>query len=75
MKKYDYSKLLGLIRERGLTQDEFAAKIGICPSSLCQKIHNRRDFGQEEIVRSCVVLGISAADMHKYFFCGKTLEN
>ena len=68
VKKYDYSKLVGRIREKGYTQEEFAKKIGICATSLNLKLNNKRDFWQGEILKTCEVLSIPAEDIPDYFF-------
>ena len=68
MERYNYAKLIGLIRAAGLTQEQFARKIGICPSSLYQRLHNNRDFRKDEITRVCSVLQIPSNQMPDYFF-------
>jgi transcriptional regulator with XRE-family HTH domain len=65
---YDYSKLRGKIRECGYTMEQFAAAIGISPSSLTRKIANTTDFTQSQVVRACSVLKIPYEDLEHYFF-------
>ena len=44
MKKYDYSKLLGRMKERGITQEQLAKKIGIdkekMPANVVETLGN-----------------------------------
>nr|DAF67498.1 MAG TPA: Protein of unknown function (DUF739) [Caudoviricetes sp.] len=68
MKKYNYNKLKGRMREWGYTQEEFAKAIGICTVSLNRKLGNKQDFRQGEILRSCEVLNIFADEIPDYFF-------
>lgn len=66
MREYDYSRLLGRIRERGETQETVAKAISVNVSTLNQKLNNRRDFSQSEIRNICSFLDIS--DINSYFF-------
>ena len=72
---FDYSRLLGRIKEKGHTQITLGEQIGISPSTLNLKLSNKRAFRQEEIVKICGVLDIPLADIPLYFFCLKTSEN
>lgn len=66
MREYDYSRLLGRIKERGETQETVAKAISINVSTLNQKLNNKRDFSQSEIKNICNFLDIS--DIKSYFF-------
>jgi transcriptional regulator with XRE-family HTH domain len=66
--KYNYSKLLGRIRERGLTQEQLAKAIGKDKCTISGKINNRFSFTQEEIDAICEVLDISNDEIGEYFF-------
>lgn len=68
MEKYNYSKLLGRIRERGYTQDALAREIGLGATSFNLTLNNKREFRQDEIVRVAGVLGIPPAEYEAYFF-------
>ena len=48
--KYNYSKLLGRMKERGLTQEQLAKEIGKNKSTISAKINNQFSFTQEEMV-------------------------
>ena len=66
--KYNYSKLLGRIRERGLTQEQLAKAIGKNKSTISCKINNQFSFTQEEMDAICRVLDISNDEIGEYFF-------
>lgn len=68
---FNYNKLRGKIKEVCGTQDNFAKAIGIGRVSLSQRLNNILDFSQEEIHKSCEILGIDKEDIPVYFF---TLE-
>lgn len=69
--KWNYQKLRGKIKEICGTQDVFSERIGIGRVSLSQRLNNQLEFTQEEIYKSCEVLGIPIADVSAFFF---TLE-
>ena len=66
--EFDYSRLRGRIKEKCDTQDSFAEKLGIGRVSLSQRLNNLLDFSQEEMFKSCDILGIDKADIPSYFF-------
>lgn len=70
----DYSKLKGLMREKGVTQAELAKKIGMAESTLNLKLSGKTDFKTDEIIAISDFLGTRDA-IEKYFFCQKTLKN
>lgn len=55
---YNYSKLLGKIKESGYTQEALAALINIGTSTLSQKLNNQSEFRQSEIQKICKILNI-----------------
>lgn len=69
--RFDYSKLRGKIKERSLTEGDFAKRIGICRTSLCKRLNNKQYFTQDEMLKSCEVLGIEASSIPTYFFAVK----
>lgn len=71
MERYDYSKLLGRMRESGYTQAMLAKAIGISETSLNLSLNNKRDFDQDEMIRSCDTLGIPIEQISEYFFTHK----
>ena len=65
---WDYSKLRGKIREVCGTQDTFASELGIGRVSLSQRLNNQLEFSQDEIFKSCDILGIKKIEIPEYFF-------
>ena len=65
---YDYSKLLGRMREMNYTQNVLSNRIGISKASLNSKLGNKVDFKQNEITRICNVLDITPELVTVYFF-------
>lgn len=66
--EWKYDKLRGKIKEVCGTQDNFAEKLGIGRVSLSQRLNNQLEFSQDEIFKSCDILGISLIDVSAYFF-------
>ena len=69
--EFDYSKLLGRIREFGFTQETLAKKIGITKASMSLKLNNKANFKQNEIREICKILKISDDEIGAYFFAPK----
>ena len=65
---YNYSKLLGKIKEVYGTQEKFALALGIGRVSLSQRLNCKLEFSQNEMNRSVELLGLSKADIPVYFF-------
>jgi plasmid maintenance system antidote protein VapI len=66
--KFNYAKLLGRIREFGLTQESLAKEIGRSLSTFNAKIKNNGCFSADEIYRICKVLEIAKDEIGDYFF-------
>lgn len=68
MPTFNYSSLLGLMREKNYTQQALAkaAKIGL--TQLSAKLNGRYPFTQKDIHNICGVLGIAPMDIGHYFF-------
>ena len=69
--EWDYGKLRGKIREVCGTQDAFAKKLGIGRVSLSQRLNNQLEFTQDEIYKTCDLLGIPLGGVTAYFFTQK----
>lgn len=67
---FDYRKLAGRIKEKFDTQAAFAKKMGLSSAALSQKLNNKADFSQEEIVLAAELLDLP--DLKSYFFCVKS---
>lgn len=72
MLNLDYSALRGRICERGLTQKELAARIGVSESQLNRKLAGEFSFKQDEIDRIIRLLDIDPQDICRYFFSAKS---
>lgn len=68
---FDYSKLRGRITEKCGMNKEFAKAIKVSPTTLSQKLNNRRVFNQVEIWRASQVLDIEPGTVASYFFTPK----
>ena len=66
--QYNYSKLLGRIRERGYTQEQLAKAIGKNKGTISGKLNNQFSFTQEEMDDICKVLEINNNEIGEYFF-------
>ena len=66
--QYKYNKLLGRIKEIYGTQEKFAEALGIGRVSLSQRLNNKLDFSQTEMLKSCQLLDIQTDKIAIYFF-------
>ena len=66
---YDFSRLLGRIKEYGYTQESLANAIGKDKSTLSAKLNNKGEFKAAEIDAICKLLDISNDEIGTYFFC------
>ena len=66
--KFNYSKLLGRIRECGLTHEQLAKAIGISKGTLSAKLNNQFYFYAKEMYDICTVLNIPITEIGEYFF-------
>ena len=71
---FDYSKLLGRIREYGFTQETLAKHIGIAKSSMCLKLNNKANFTHPEVFLICEALKIAISEIGVYFFTQKVRQ-
>ena len=71
---YDYSKLLGRIKEKGFTQESLAKHIEITPGVMSNKLNNQTPFKQREMFEICEALDISINEIGEYFFTLKVRE-
>lgn len=68
MMKFNYSKLLGRMREYRYTQAMLAGEIGINESTLNTKLKGKAYFTAKEIDKMCEILNIPNAEIGIYFF-------
>ena len=71
---FDYRKLRGKIKEVFGTQDRFSKALGMGRVSLSRRLNNLLDFSNEEIYKSCMLLGIPTNEISLYFFKEKVQE-
>ena len=72
---FDYSKLLGRIKEYGFTQERIASEVRMSVSTLSFKLNNKAFFTQREIRKICDLLGIEATEIGVYFFTLRVQKN
>lgn len=68
MKKYDYNKLKGKIKEVFETQDKFAEALGRSSATINERLNNKKQFTQDEINDAILLLNIQAEEIKQYFF-------
>ena len=66
--KFNYSKLLGRIRECGLTQAQLANSIGINKGTMSAKLNGKFTFTTIEILGISEKLNIPRNEIGDYFF-------
>lgn len=67
----DYAVLVGKIKDKYKTHEQFAKAMKMSKSGLSAKLNNRRDFSSDEIRRACALLGIPDKDIPAIFFTKK----
>lgn len=71
MQKYDYSLLLGKMKECNYTQEKLAKSLGISECSVNFSLNNKRNFRQDEIMKITELLNIPKTKIEEYFFAHK----
>ena len=66
--QFDYSKLLGRIKECGYIQETLAKEIGMAKSTLNLKLNNNAFFTQPEIEKILEILRFPSEEIGAYFF-------
>ena len=66
--KFNYSKLLGRMKECGFTQEQLAKAIGINKGTLSTKLNNKFSFSQDEILAIGKVLDIPTGEIGEFFY-------
>lgn len=75
MPEFDYSKLLGRIKEKYGTQENYARIAGMSRTSLSLKVNNKADFNKRQIFEACTLLDISDSEIGVYFFTPKVQKH
>jgi transcriptional regulator with XRE-family HTH domain len=65
---YNYSKLLGRLKEKGITQEQLAKLIDKTETTVSLKLNCRAYFTQKEIDIICEALDLPDAEIKDYFF-------
>lgn len=65
---YDYSRLLGVMREKGISQEQLAQRIHINPATLNAKLQNKSQFKQKEMLDIMELLELPSTEIQSYFF-------
>lgn len=73
--EFDYSKLLGRIKECGYTQASLAEAMDRNKGTFSTKINGQSFFTTAEIATICKLLNISYKDIPSYFFTVKVQKN
>ena len=68
MRRYDYSKLRGRIREKIGTEGEFARRIGRTQNYVSKVFKNGTYLSQEDIASGSEILDIPVDEIGEYFF-------
>ena len=68
---YDYSKLLGKIKEKYGTQKEFAKALGVGNTSLNQRLNNHLEWTQDEMKKTMILFNEPLNKINEYFFTKK----
>ena len=66
--EFDYSKLLGRIKEKFGTQDNLASKTTMSTTTLNYKLNNKIEWKQKEILEVALLLDIALIEIPEYFF-------
>lgn len=73
-KIYDYSKLLGRIKEKYNTRENLSKHISISITSLNSRLNNSLKFNQQDIDELCNALDINEEEIPIYFFTEKVMK-
>lgn len=69
--KFDYSKLIGRIKEKYNRRKDFAKLIPLSENSLSKKLNNKVPFTSNEIYRIVNILEIDMQEIYLYFYTVK----
>ena len=72
---YDYSKLLGRIKEKNGTRENLIKVITISATSLNLRLNNKLKFNQQDIKELSEALDIQEHEIPDYFFKEKVRKS
>lgn len=73
--QFDFSKLLGRIKEYGYTQERLAEEVGMTKATMSLKLNSKAYFTLPEMENIRRILCIEMGDIGAYFFTPKVQEN
>lgn len=68
------NKLLGVMKERGFTQDSLALATGMSKATLGRRIKNSNEFTIKEIENIRNAMGLSKEESINIFLCSDSLK-
>ena len=71
---YDYSRIRGKIKEQFRTQEAFARALGISTASLSDKLNNKKEWTQTEMLKVTQLFKVAQNQIPVYFFYNNTQE-
>ena len=72
---FDYSKLLGRIKEVCGSQAVFSIAMKLSERTISLKLSNQREWKQSEIKQACSILKIQDKEIPQYFFIPRVQKN
>ena len=66
--KFNYSKLLGRMKECGFTQEQLANALDKNKGTISAKLNNKFSFSQDEILAICKLLNIHISEIGEFFY-------
>lgn len=75
MRRYDYSKLRGRIKEKLGTEGEFSRRLGRTQNYVSKVFNNATYFGQDDISNGAEILDIPFDEIGVYFFAQEVHKN
>ena len=71
---FNYSKLKGRIKEKVGTQSSFAKGMNMSDVSISDKLNNKKQWSQNEMIAASEVLDFSISEIPVYFFTQEIKE-
>lgn len=71
---YDYSNLLGAMRQRGITQKSLAKSVGKSEATINRKLCGAREFTQSEMFKILEIIGEPVERVSFYFFTHRLVK-
>ena len=73
--RFNYSKLLGRMKECGYTQEKMAQALDISNGTMSKKLNNKASFYQPEMQKVCELLNIAGEELYAIFFTPEVEKN